>query len=109
LLLLSLQLVATQLLLTTIILRTHLHPGTFTPSRAFYADYLVVAGGGGGGGISSRRCGGGGGAGGLRSTVTATGGGGSLESALSLNCSGYTVTVGAGGSTNSRAVSPTRN
>jgi hypothetical protein len=65
---------------------------TFTPTQSLSCDYLVVAGGGGGG-----QGGGGGGAGGLRSTVTATGGGGSLESALSLAATGYTVTVGAGG------------
>ena len=70
-----------------------LYSGTFTPLKALTADYLVVAGGGGGGGGN----GGGGGAGGLRCTVTATGGGGSLESALSLSTTGYTVTVGAGG------------
>lgn len=68
--------------------------GTFTPTAALTADYLVVAGGGGG---AAKRYGGGGGAGGLRSTVTATGGGGSLESALSLTAQTYTVTVGAGG------------
>ena len=67
-----------------------LYSGTFTPLKALTADYLVVAGAGGGGA-------GGGGAGGLRSTVTATGGGGSLETALSLTTTGYTVTVGAGG------------
>lgn len=67
--------------------------GTFTPTQALTADYLVVAGGGGGG----RNNGGGGGAGGMRCTVTATGGGGSLESALSLTAQAYTVTVGAGG------------
>ncbi len=67
--------------------------GTFTPTQALTADYLVVAGGGGAGGWQS----GGGGAGGLRCTVTATGGGGSLESALSLTAQAYTVTVGAGG------------
>lgn len=66
------------------------YSGTFTPLKALTADYLVVAGAGGGGA-------GGGGAGGLRSTVTATGGGGSLETALSLTTTGYTVTVGAGG------------
>ena len=71
---------------------TFLSSGTFTPAKAITCDYLVVAGGGGGGSQ-----GGGGGAGGLRSTVTATGGGGSLESALSLGTSAYTVTVGAGG------------
>jgi len=65
--------------------------GTFTPTQALTADYLVVAGGGGGGGS-------GGGAGGLRCTVGATGGGGSLESALSLTSgTAYTITVGAGG------------
>ena len=68
--------------------------GTFTPTKAITADYLVVAGGGGGGGSY----GGGGGAGGLRCTVGATGGGGSLESALALGTSAYTVTIGAGGS-----------
>ena len=68
--------------------------GTFTPAKALTCDYLVVAGGGGGGkGLNA----GGGGAGGLRSTVTATGGGGSLETALSLGTSVYTVTIGAGG------------
>ena len=72
--------------------------GTFTPKKALTADYLVVAGGGGGGGSRAGAVGsGGGGAGGLRCTVTATGGGGSLESALSLGISAYTVTVGAGG------------
>jgi len=72
---------------------TFLSSGTFTPQKSLSCDYLVVAGGGGGGANG----GGGGGAGGLRSTVTATGGGGSLESALSLGTSAYTVTVGAGG------------
>jgi hypothetical protein len=72
---------------------TFISSGTFTPQRGLTCDYLVVAGGGGGGSED----GGGGGAGGLRSTVTATGGGGSLESALSLTTTGYTVTVGAGG------------
>jgi hypothetical protein len=51
-------------------IHTFTSSGTFTPSQAFYADYLVVAGGGGGGGYPY---GGGGGAGG-GSTVTATGG-----------------------------------
>ena len=74
--------------------------GTFTPTQALTADYLVVAGGGGGGGNvdGSATSSGGGGAGGLRCTVGATGGGGSLESALSLTAStNYTVTIGAGG------------
>ena len=72
---------------------TFLSSGTFTPQKSLTCDYLVVAGGGGG----ASDAGAGGGAGGLRSTVTATGGGGSLESALSLGTSAYTVTVGAGG------------
>jgi hypothetical protein len=67
--------------------------GTFTPNQSLTCDYLVVAGGGGGG----KHQGGGGGAGGLRSTVSATGGGGSLETALSLSASPYTVTIGSGG------------
>jgi hypothetical protein len=78
---------------------TFISSGTFTPQKAITCDYLVVAGGGGGSGISSGGAysGAGGGAGGLRSTVTATGGGGSLETALSLGTSAYTVTIGAGG------------
>ena len=73
---------------------TFLSSGTFTPTAALTADYLVVAGGGGGG----KSNGGGGGAGGLRSTVTASGGSpGTVESALSLTAQAYTVTVGAGG------------
>ena len=76
--------------------------GTFTPLQSLTCDYLVVAGGGGAGGPETAFggggwYGGGGGAGGLRSTVTATGGGGSLETALSLSATGYTVTIGAGG------------
>jgi hypothetical protein len=74
---------------------TFLASGTFTPQASLSCDYLVVAGGASGG--STNQTSGGGGAGGLRSTVTATGGGGSLESALSLASTGYTVTVGAGG------------
>jgi hypothetical protein len=72
---------------------TFISSGTFTPQKAISCDYLVVAGGGGGGFQRAA----GGGAGGLRSTVTATGGGGSLESALSLGTSAYTVTIGGGG------------
>ena len=71
---------------------TFISSGTFTPQKSLTCDYLVVAGGGGG-----ALAGAGGGAGGLRSTVTATGGGGSLESALSLGTSAYTVTIGGGG------------
>lgn len=71
--------------------------GTFTPTQALTADYLVVAGGGGAAATASYYVGGGG-AGGLRCTVGATGGGGSLESAVSLtNGTAYTITVGAGG------------
>jgi hypothetical protein len=70
--------------------------GTFTPTQSLTANYLVVAGGGGGG----SNHGAGGGAGGLRSTVTATGGVGSLETALTLTATGYTVTIGAGGAAN---------
>jgi len=80
--------------------------GTFTPTEAITADYLVVAGGGGGG---SRQHGGGGGAGGMRCTVTATGGGGSVESALSLTAQAYTVTVGAGGAGGSGSSGTTNN
>jgi hypothetical protein len=76
---------------------TFLSSGTFTPQKSITADYLVVAGGGGAGRYDQNNAGSGGGAGGLRSTVTATGGGGSLETALSLGTSAYTVTVGAGG------------
>ena len=72
---------------------TFLASGTFTPTTALTADYLVVAGGGGGGGWQ----GGGGGAGGYRTTVGTSGGGGSAESAISLTAQAYTVTVGAGG------------
>jgi hypothetical protein len=62
----------------------HMFPysGTFTPTIAISADVLTIAGGGGGG----RRHGGGGGAGGL-----------SYQSGRSLTATGYTVTVGAGG------------
>jgi hypothetical protein len=70
--------------------------GTFTPTQALTADYLVVAGGGAGG---PAYYGGGGGAGGLLSTVSSTGGGGSLQTPLTMSLdTAYTVTVGAGGS-----------
>ena len=63
----------------------HMFPfsGTFTPTTAISADVLVIAGGGGGGGY----WGGGGGAGGLL-----------YFSSQSLTATGYTCTVGAGGS-----------
>jgi hypothetical protein len=62
----------------------HMFPfsGTFTPTAALTADYLVIAGGGGG-------WVGGGGAGGYRTSI-----GGSP---LSLTATSYSVTVGAGG------------
>jgi hypothetical protein len=57
--------------------------GIFTPSTSLTdVQYVIVAGGGGGGGQQ----GGGGGAGGLRAFT-----------GVSLNATGYTVTVGAGG------------
>ena len=60
------------------------------------ADFLVVAGGGG----SQREAGGG--AGGYRTSAGTSGGGGSAESALTLSTlTTYTVTIGAGGVTNS--------
>jgi hypothetical protein len=64
----------------------HMFPysGTFTPTTALTADYLVIAGGGGGGYAA-----GGGGAGGYRTSI-----GGSP---LSLTAQAYTVTIGAGG------------
>jgi hypothetical protein len=73
--------------------------GTFRVNQALTCDYLVVAGGGGGG-----KDGGGGGGGGLRSTVTATGGGGTLESALAVAASSYSITVGAGGASGASGV-----
>jgi hypothetical protein len=68
---------------------TFISSGTFTPAKALTADYLVVAGGGGGGGGA----GGGGGSGGYKTSI-----GGS---ALSLSTTGYTVTIGAGGTSTS--------
>jgi len=74
--------------------------GTFTPTRDLTnVEYLVVAGGGGGGG-SDAIAHGAGGAGGYRSSVTgeSSGGGASAEAKLSLaSGTAYTVTVGAGG------------
>lgn len=72
--------------------------GTFTPTQALSnVDYLVVAGGGGG----KPKIGGGGGAGGYRTTVGTSGGGASAESKISLNSgTAYTITVGAGGTSN---------
>ena len=63
----------------------HMFPftGTFTPTEAISADILVIGGGGAGG----ANIGGGGGAGGLR-----------YFASQSLTATGYTCTVGAGGS-----------
>ena len=78
---------------------------TFTSSGTFEitngsksCEYLVVAGGGGAGSFA------GGGAGGYRSSVSgeSSGGGASAESALSLTQGTYTVTIGAGGATNTQ-------
>jgi hypothetical protein len=77
----------------TYFIHTFLTTQAFTPFTNLTCDYLVVGGGAGGGNHAA----GGGGAGGLRSTVTATGGGGSLESALSVTATPYTIQVGAGG------------
>jgi hypothetical protein len=61
--------------------------GTFTPALAFNADMLIVAGAGGGGGAKNGSIGGGGGAGGYQYLTS-----------QSLAATGYTITVGAGGS-----------
>jgi hypothetical protein len=83
----------------TYVYHTFTSSGSFIPSQALTADYLVVAGGGGSDiGTSGDQMGGGSGAGGMRCTVTGTGGSGSLESALSLSAGkSYSVIVGAGG------------
>ena len=62
--------------------------GTFTPQKGLSCDVLVVAGGGGG---ASGGSGGGGGAGGLQ-----------LLSAQSLSTTNYSVTVGAGGASDTQ-------
>ena len=67
--------------------------GTFTPKQSLTADMVVIAGGGAGGGGG----GGGGGAGGLV-----------YLSSQSLTATGYSITVGAGG-TNSVYTSPGSN
>jgi hypothetical protein len=67
----------------------HMFPfsGTFTPTTAITADYLVIAGGGSGGACSKEEYSpGGGGAGALR-----------YFTSQSLTAQAYTVTVGAGG------------
>ena len=69
----------------------HMFPysGTFTPTTAISADILVIAGGGGG----PSDIAGGGGAGGLLTFTS-----------QSLTATGYTCTVGAGGSSTSNGV-----
>ena len=72
--------------------------GTFEVTNGSKAcEYLVIAGGGGAGSFA------GGGAGGYRSSVSgeSSGGGASAESPLTLTTGSYTVTIGAGGNTNS--------
>lgn len=69
---------------------TFLSSGTFTPTQSLAADILVVAGGGGGGSPWGG-AGGGGGAGGIL-----------LHSSQSLTSTGYTVTVGGGGTVNAQ-------
>jgi len=72
------------------IYHTFTSSGTFTPSIALSCDYLVVAGGGAGGAGSG---GAGGGAGGYR-----------YFSSQSLSATGYTVTIGAGGSSTTQSL-----
>jgi hypothetical protein len=63
-----------------------LSSGTFTPLQSLSTDVLVIAGGGGGGGAMNGCIGGGGGAGGYQ-----------YFTGQSVTATGYTVTVGAGG------------
>jgi len=65
---------------------TFLSSGTFTPLQSLSTDVLVIAGGGGGGGAMNGCIGGGGGAGGYQ-----------YFTGQSVTATGYTVTVGAGG------------
>lgn len=65
--------------------------GTFTPKQTMDVEYLVVGGGGGGGPVSNRRMAGGGGGGG--NVVTGT---------VSVTANtGYTITIGDGGTAGS--------
>lgn len=65
--------------------------GTFTPKQSMDVEYLVVGGGGGGGPVSNRRMAGGGGGGG--NVVTGT---------VSVTANtGYTITIGSGGTAGS--------
>ena len=75
----------------------------------FQMDFMVVAGGGSGG-FSSSTWNGAGGGGGLRTSYGSLSGGGSFpEGKVILNAGTYTVTVGAGGFSNSGAVSENGN
>lgn len=77
--------------------------GRFEPVESLTnVDYLVVAGGGAGGAGYLGGCGGGGGAGGYRTSAGTSGGNSAAESKLSLVANtAYTITVGAGGTSNS--------
>ena len=70
--------------------------GTFTPSQALTADILTIAGGGGGGGGWYGPTGGGGGAGGLVAFMSQS----------LANGTGYTCTIGAGGTATRSSSSP---
>ena len=71
--------------------------GTFTPLQSLTADILVIAGGGGGGiNQYGNTIGGGGGAGGLL-----------YFSSQSLTATGYTCTIGGGGSANTTGAAGT--
>lgn len=67
--------------------------GTFTPTQSLTADILTIAGGGAGGSTYGQA--GGGGAGGLLYSAT-----------QSLTATGYSITVGGAGSTNSTSNGP---
>jgi hypothetical protein len=81
-----------------------INEGTDALAESFTADFLVIAGAGGGGDAGSGGLSygaGGGGAGGYRTSAGTSGGGASAESALTLGKGvSYTVTVGAGGASN---------
>ena len=76
--------------------------GSLIVTKPGFIDYLIVGGGGGGGtGVGGVNNGGGGGAGGYRCSLSGenSGGGGSAEPQFYLSSGSYTVTVGAGGAT----------
>lgn len=74
---------------TTYIVHTFRSSGVFTPLSSFSIDYAIVAGGGGGGLLYS----GGGGAGGLLTAAS-----------YAVTAQAYTITVGAGGDTDTNGV-----